>query len=214
VRRDDLDVLNRSASVAAVVLDTGVGELNVSILVRQLVLMRPTGDGLGPLFGRLSPFSARSVFCREEPLILALQFLFENHTADGFAPFDQALSGLRVRAIDSGIVGQLTGFCDPDVERLLTAVAAGPSPSFENFSPTASERHERRTRASDDVRHGLHQAEVAKALQVASRARRCPRIRFSQVACGHDAERSDCRKYAHVVTRQSILPVVHTDALS
>jgi hypothetical protein len=34
VRRDDLDVLDGPASVAAVVLETGVRELDVSILVR------------------------------------------------------------------------------------------------------------------------------------------------------------------------------------
>jgi hypothetical protein len=112
------------------------------------------------------------------------------------------------------MVGQVPGFGDADVGRLSIAACAGPSSSFEDVTPMAGERHQRCPRAPDDVRNGLHEAKIAKALEVASRARRCPRIRLSQVAGGHDAERSDCRKYAHVVTRQSILPVVHTDALS
>ena len=82
MRRDDLDVLDGPASVAAVVLETGVRELDVSILVRQLVLLGPSGHCIGPLLRRLAPFSARSVFRLEEPLILPLQFFLENHTAD------------------------------------------------------------------------------------------------------------------------------------
>jgi len=85
VRRDDLDVLDGPAPVAAVVLETGVRELDVSILVRQLVLLGPSGHCIGPLLRLLAPFSARSVFRLEEPLILPLQFFLENHTADWFA---------------------------------------------------------------------------------------------------------------------------------
>ena len=138
MRRDDLDVLDGPASVAAVVLETGVRELDVSILVRQLVLLGPSGHCIGPLLRRLAPFSARSVFRLEEPLILPLQFFLENHTADWFAPLGKALACLHVRAVDPGIVGQLTGFGDTDIERLSIAARAGPSRSFEDVSPMAS----------------------------------------------------------------------------
>jgi hypothetical protein len=213
MRRDDLDVLNGTATVAAVVLNARVRKLNVSVLVGQLAFLSPSSNGLVPLLRRFTPLAARAVLGVQEPLIFALQILFENDPAHRLAPLGQALGSLHVGAIDPGIVSQFARFSDPDVERLSVPIGTGAAPSFENISPVAGERHQRRPGAPDDVRYGLHEAEFAEPFEVAGGPCRCPRIRFSQLACGHDAERSDCRKNPNIVTRQSILPVVHTDSL-
>ena len=163
MRGYDLDVLNGPSSVAAVVLDPCIRQLNVAILVRELVLLSPTGHSIGSLLRRFTMLAARAVFCLQEPLILALQFFFEHHTADRFAPFGQALGCLHVRAVDPGIVGQLTGLGDTDVERLSVAVCAGTSRPFEDVSPMTSERHQRRPRTPDDVGNGLYESEIAEA---------------------------------------------------
>ena len=81
MRRDHLDVLNGRAPVATVVLDTGIRELNVPVLIRQLVLLSPASHSIGPLLRRLTRLAARPVLCLEEPLILALQILFEDYAA-------------------------------------------------------------------------------------------------------------------------------------
>ena len=60
----------------------------------------------------------------------------------------------------------------------------------------------------------MHEADVAKALEVPSRPRWRLRIGLPQVARRHHAERSDCRQHADVITRQSILLVVHTNTFS
>jgi hypothetical protein len=213
MRRDDLDVLNGAAAVAAVVLNARVRKLNVSVLVGQLAFLSPSSNGLVPLLRRFASLTARAVLGLQVALIFALQILFENDPADRLAALGQAFGRLDVRAVHPGIVGQLARLGDADVKGLSITLRAGPSCSFEDVSPMPGERYQRRSRASDDVRHGLHKAEFAEPFEIAGRTCWCPRIRFSQLACGHDAERSDCRKNPDVVTTQSILPVVHTDSL-
>jgi hypothetical protein len=211
--RDDLDVLNGTATVAAVVLNTRVRKLNVSVLARQLAFLGPASNSLVPLLRGFTSLAARAILRLQEALILALQILFENNPAHRLAPLGQAIGGLHVRAVDPGVVSQLAGLGDADVKGLAITLRAGSSCSFEHVSTMASERDQGRSRASNNVGDGLHEAEFAEPFEIAGRACRCPRIRFSQLACGHDAERSDCRKNPDVVTRQSILPVVHTDSL-
>ena len=126
MRRDDLDVLNGPAAVAAVVLEPCIRELNVALLVRELVLLSPTSHSIGPLLRRFTMLAAGAVFCLEEPLILALEFLFEHDSAHRLAPFGQALGCLHLSAVDPGIVVQLTGSGYTDVKRLSVAVCAGP----------------------------------------------------------------------------------------
>jgi len=213
MRRDDLNVFNRAAAVPAVVLNTRVRKLNVSVLVRQLAFLSPSSNRLVPLLRRFTSLAARAVLGLQEPLIFALQILFENHSAHRLPPLGQALGSLHVRAVDPGIVSQLAGLGDADVKGLAVALRAGSSCSFQHVSPMASEGYQRRSRASNDVRDGLHKAKFAESFEVAGGPCRCPRIRFPQLARGHDAERSDRRKNPDIVTRQSILPVVHTDSL-
>src|SRR5262245_6871446 len=213
MRRDDLNVLNGAAAVAAVVLNTRVRKLNVSVLVRQLAFLSPSSNRLVPLLRRFASLAARAVLGLQESLIFALQILFENHSAHRLPPLGQPLGSLHVRAVDPGIVSQLAGLGDANVKGLAITLRAGSSCSFEHVSTMASERDQGRSRASNEVGDGLHETEFAEPFEVAGGPCRCPRIRFSQLACGHNAECTDGRKNPDVVTRQSILPVVHTHSL-
>ena len=170
MRGDDLDVLDSATPIAVLVLDPHIRQLDVSVLVRQLVLLGPSSDCLLAAFRRLSALTTSPAFSMQEPLILALQILFEDYAADRLTPFRQAFGCLHVRAVEPGIVGQLTRLVDADVERLAVTFGARPSRSFEDVSAAASKRHQRRPRAPHDIRNGLHKAKIAKALEIASRA--------------------------------------------
>jgi hypothetical protein len=43
---DDLDVFDRPTAITVLVLEPGVRELNVPVLVRQMVLVSPLSDGV------------------------------------------------------------------------------------------------------------------------------------------------------------------------
>ena len=66
VRRDDLDVLDGAAAVTVLVFDPRIRELHVPVVVRQLVLLRPSSHSLRDLAPAVSPRSRRARFsaCR------------------------------------------------------------------------------------------------------------------------------------------------------
>ena len=130
MRGDDFNILNGATSITSLVLDPRVRELKVPVVVRQLVFLSPSSHRLGPLLRRFTSLAAGAVLGLQEPLILTFQFFFENDAANWLTPFSQALGRLHVRAVDPGIVRQLTGFGDADVERLSVAFGAGPAGSF------------------------------------------------------------------------------------
>jgi hypothetical protein len=130
MRGDDFNILNGATSITSLVLDPRVRELKVPVVVRQLVFLSPSSHSLGPLLRRFTSLAAGAVLGLQEPLILTFQFFFENDAANWLTPFSQALGRLHVRAVDPGIVGELTGFGDADVERLSVAFGAGPAGSF------------------------------------------------------------------------------------
>ena len=177
------------------------------------MFLSPTSHSLCAFFRGLTVIAARPVLGLQEPLILALQLFFEHDTAHWLAPFGQALRGLHVCAVNLGIVGQLTRFGDADVER-LTIGGIWPSPSLEHVTSVAGERHQSRPRSPDDMRSRVHEAKVTKALEVARRTCRRPRIGLPQVARRHNTKRSNCREHPDIVTRQPILLVIRPDALS
>jgi hypothetical protein len=110
VRSYNFDVFDSPAPLAVLVLDPRVRQLDVSVFVRQLVLLGPSGDCLLTLFPRFSTLTTSPVLGLQESLILALQLLFEDHTTDAITPLSEMVGSLHVRVVDPGVVGQLTGF--------------------------------------------------------------------------------------------------------
>jgi len=131
MRCDNLDVLHGAAAIAVLVLEPGIGQLDVPILTGQLMLLSPSRDCLSISVDCFSPLTARSVLDLKEPLIFPLQVLFEHHASDGFAAFDVPLGGLHVRAVNTRIVRKLTRLRDADIEGLTGAACIRPSAPFE-----------------------------------------------------------------------------------
>jgi hypothetical protein len=214
VRGDDFDVLDSAAAFTVFVLKPCIRQLDVSVLVRQLVFLGPPGDCLLTLFPRLSTLTTSPVLGLQEPLILALQLFLENHTMDAIASLSKTVRSSYVRAVDPGVVGQLAGLGNTDVERLTIANGAWPSTLFENRTALTRQRYEVGSRASHYIGCSAYQPEVAKAFEIAGRSRWSPRIGLPKVCRGHHAECANRRHDADVITRQSILPVVGTNAFS
>src|SRR6188472_1636450 len=115
--------MSRTA-VTVFVLDAGIRESDVPIVIRQLVLPRPPCN----LFG----FSVRpavavllaAIALVEEALVVALELVVENDSAHQATLSSQALFGSLVRAIDLGVVRQLTRLSDAGVKGLAGLVSA------------------------------------------------------------------------------------------
>jgi hypothetical protein len=129
VQRLDLDVERAEVPVAILVFDAGVGKLDVSVVVRELVLDGPTMDLFGRSIGPSIAFWLATIALLQELLVLALQLVIEDDAADGGAVLPQALRLLEIGTIDLRIVHQLawpvdrearmTDAPDPNVELLL-----------------------------------------------------------------------------------------------
>jgi hypothetical protein len=101
MRGDYLDVLHGAAAISVLVFEPRIGQLDVPVLVRQLMLLRPSSDGIGRTTGSLSPLTVRTILGLKKPLILPLQLLFENHAPDALSELDVALGGLHVRGVNT-----------------------------------------------------------------------------------------------------------------
>jgi hypothetical protein len=100
----DLEILMTRTAVAVFVLDTGIREPYVPIVVRKLVFPRPPRN----LFG-LAVRPAVTVFLAtialvEESLIVALQLVVEDDALNSTALFAETLLRALVSAIDVRIV--------------------------------------------------------------------------------------------------------------
>jgi hypothetical protein len=120
VRRDDLDVFDSAPAVTVLVLESCIRQLDVSVLIGQPVLLSPSGDCLLTLFPRLSTLMTNPVLRLQEPLIVALQFFFENDSTDEISAVSKAVRRPHIRGEDSGIVGELTRLPHAHVELLAT----------------------------------------------------------------------------------------------
>src|SRR5690606_16677479 len=90
VQRLDLDVERAEVAVPILVLDARIGELHVPILLGQIVLDRPA---MNLLMGAIRPAVAvrlAAIAFLQELLVLALQLVVEDDTADEYAVLSQA----------------------------------------------------------------------------------------------------------------------------
>ena len=121
----DLDVLMPRAAVAVLVLDAGVREPDVPIVVRQLVLPRPPRNLFGLTVRPAVAVLLAAIALVEEALIVALELVVEDDAPNPTALAAQALLGALVGAIDLGVVRQLARLPEAGVEGLAGLVACG-----------------------------------------------------------------------------------------
>jgi hypothetical protein len=123
VLREDLDILMAVAAFE-LVLDPEVREVHAVIEVREVVFTGPFFD-LARVPIR-TPVTVRppAIVFLEKTLVLALEVVFEDDTADLRTLFAETLLRAEVDAIKRRIVRQLTGPTDACMERLMTGIAA------------------------------------------------------------------------------------------
>jgi hypothetical protein len=127
----DLEILVTRAPVPVLVLDTGVREADVAIVVRQLVLTCPSRDLRGLTIRPTVAVLLASAALVQEALIGALELVVENDAPNPAALPSQAFVGALIGPIDLGVVRQLAELPDTGVEsltRLPVARTADRSP--------------------------------------------------------------------------------------
>ncbi len=194
---DNLDVLMPRAAVPVLVLDAGIREPDVPIVVRQFVLARPPRDLGGLAIRPAVAVLLASIALVEEPLIVALELVVEDDAPNPAALASQAFVGALIGAIDLGIVRQLAGLPDAGVEGLaglVAAVIALVAIGLEEIAPAVGQGNGAVFRAE---RRGANQPFVLEMLEGSSRALRVV-AEVVKIALGNDAKRADRRQRAAV----------------
>jgi hypothetical protein len=114
----DLDVFVARPPVTIFVLDPGIREVDMAVLVRQVVFACPSCDLLRlPIWSSVAILPAAIAFV-QEPLVVALQLVVQDHAIDSAALLAEAVLSVEVGAIDLRVVRQLARLSEAGVERL------------------------------------------------------------------------------------------------
>jgi hypothetical protein len=144
VARHDLEVLLTRSPLAVFVFDASVGKVHLIVVVRQLVLARPASDLFGLSIGTPVAVLATAVVILQEQLIVPLELVVQDDSADlAVLPAD-AFLGALVSAIDVGVVRQLARLLGAGIEGLtvLVAVVVPRVPiSFKEVAAAGGQRH-------------------------------------------------------------------------
>jgi hypothetical protein len=166
MRRGDLYVFQNATAIAVVVLDAHVRELDVTLVIRQLVLARPPLDLLGFSFGSTQGSTAAAIRLLKETLVVALELLLQHDTANATAASNQAVDGLLVGAIQANVVRQFPWLRDAGIEGLRRLVVSRAPRMLEHHPTSLGERDEGRPFVTDDIRHDIYQAKLAEMRQI------------------------------------------------
>ena len=123
------------------VLDAKVGEVDLVVEVRQVVLVRPALDLARVAIGPAIAVRAAAVGCLQPFLVLAFELLVEDDTVDIGALFAKALGFPQVRAIQLRIVGKFARPVHARVEGLLASATVVSSVALQEAVTAFSQRH-------------------------------------------------------------------------
>ena len=128
VRREQLDVLVKFPAID-LVLDAVVGEMNLVVEVRQIVLARPVADLVLVAARSAVAVGAVAVVVLQELLVLALQVLFEDDASDLEVRVLVSKTGflLAKRRVEIRVVVDLPRAADAGVEQPATARRLAPA---------------------------------------------------------------------------------------
>jgi hypothetical protein len=118
VRGHDLDVLAPPEIVPVFVFDAGVGEAHVSVVARQVVLARPPRDLFGLTIRPAVAVLPAAIALVQEPLIVALELVVENHSLNSAALVSNTLLSALVGPIDLGVMRQRARLSEARIEGL------------------------------------------------------------------------------------------------
>jgi hypothetical protein len=124
VDREHLDVLVTAPAVEFFVFDAQIGEMQLAIKLREVVLERPLRDFLRVAIGMAVVVVAIPVPLVAPPLVLALELVIEHNSIDPDVALCQALCLAFVGAIDLRVVFELPFAFEARIERLARLLAA------------------------------------------------------------------------------------------
>jgi hypothetical protein len=213
MRCHDLHILDMPLAVTALALQAKVRELHVLVDHRELVLTRPSRDldGISLRASRTGP--ATTIRLLQERLVLTLQLLLEDDAPNLQAAFIETPTDLEIRAMDTGVVGELAGLGDAGVVRLMRFGAVLAPRGFEDLPAAVRQRDERRALASHDVRHRADEVKAAEPLDILAMYVRAI-VRPSQFIYRDDAKGSGGGEHADLGASQVPLPIPHADTVA
>jgi hypothetical protein len=129
-------------SVAVLELNPRVGEMDVSVMARQVVILRPTGNLLGCAVGPAGGVGAPAIPLVQELLVLTLELVVEDDPANASTLVVKLRLSLSTGAINLDVVGQLARLPETSVERLLPLAGVLTPASFEKVTPAISGNHD------------------------------------------------------------------------
>jgi hypothetical protein len=139
VLRDDFHILVAITTVQ-LVLDAKVREVDPLIEVRELVFVRPPFDLSGVTIRPPVAVGSAAIRLLQPLLILALELILEDDSANIGALVAEPFVFADVRAIDLYVVGQLAGAADARVERLLAPVLSVATMALQKVATALCER--------------------------------------------------------------------------
>ena len=181
---DNLEILMTRAAVPVLVLDAGIRETHVSIVVGQLMFPRPARNLFGLTVRPAVAVLLAPVALVQEALIVAFELVVEHDSPHPTTLPSQALLGALIGTIDLGVVGQFARLSETSVEglaRLPGAVLALVSTRFEQVSAAVSQDDRAVIRAEE---RGPYQALSFKVRQTLAGAFAA----IVEVAFGDDAK--------------------------
>jgi len=203
---DDLDILVPVASIEFV-LDAEIGKVHSVIEVREFVVACPLFDLAGVAIGSSITVRPAAIPLLEPFLVLALEVVVEHDAADVGALVVEPLRFSQVRAIELGIMRQLTRPVHAGVEGLLPPVVAVAAMGLQQVM--AAFRQGDGALAPVD-RHEPHQALVPEVAEIAVPRVGCLVAQVAEIALGHHAKGPNGRERPALVTVEFV-PVIAVD---
>jgi hypothetical protein len=127
VGRGYFDVVVIPAAVWLLIFDPQVGEMDLVIEVREVVLERPGLNLFRVAIGMAVVVIAVAIPLVEPLLIVALELVVEYDAIDARAALLEAFGFTKIGATDLGVVFQFTLAFEARVERLMVPMAAASS---------------------------------------------------------------------------------------
>jgi hypothetical protein len=209
VRRQDLDVFVAFQSIH-LVLEPEVGEMDLVVEVRQVVVVRPLLDLPGVAVRTAIAVRPVAVVLLQELLVLPFELLLEHHTPDLGALLAQPFLGSQVRPIELGVVIELPRPVHARVKLLMAFLVAVAAVRFEQVSPAVGEDQSallavQGDRPNQAVLDEMVQAVVARIELVVTRV--------TKITLRDDPERADRRERSAVLAIQLVGAIAVQDQL-
>jgi hypothetical protein len=222
VNRGDLHVAMKVVSVQVEIVDPNVGEMDVSVEVREVVFEPPAFDFAIRPIGSTVGIGVAAIALVEPLLVLPFELVVEGDMVDAIAALEKPIDLVQVRLEDLRIVLQLPRFHEPGVELLMPLfvtrivlpriVIALVSVCLQQALAAVGQEHSH----VPLTRHasGIDEAQFAEVSQFAVALVQRPIVAVAEVLSWDDSEGADGRQRAALRTSQRVLAVAVEHSLA